>query len=129
MRQAELLGACPLEGASKGVLSPITLRAAEDTGKFANKRLNDKKKKYNERADAIRFGFLPIILECNGLMHPNGLKSKELFYKLAKDCSEIKRIDICILYKYYLKRISVCLQKNLSRCRLTKLAMINHIRT
>ena len=98
-----------------------TLRAAEDTGKFANKRFNEKNKEYGECADANRFGFLPIILESNGLMHP---KSKEFFYKLAKDCSEIKRIDICILFKYYLKRISVCLQKNLSRCRLTKLAMI-----
>ena len=98
----------PLKDASKGVLAPITLKVAENTGKSANKRFNEKKKEYAERADANRFGFLPIILKSNGLMHP---KSKEFFYKLAKDCSETKRIDICILYKYYLKRFSVCLQR------------------
>jgi len=41
----------------KGFLAPITLKIAENTGKFANKRFDEKKKEYVEPADANRFGF------------------------------------------------------------------------
>jgi hypothetical protein len=64
---------------------------------------------------------LPVVLQSTGLIH---VEFKKYLKKLSYIASESKRIQHFILYRHFLKRISICLQLNIARsinCRSTYL--------
>ena len=63
--------------------------------------------------DAIANGhlFKPIVLESSGYIHP---ETTAFFRDLAAKCSGIKKISQSVLYAYFMKRLSVSLQKGIA---------------
>ena len=57
------------------------------------------------------FDFIPFIFETNGYIHPT---SRLFLKKLAKVAADIKKVNCNILFNYFVKRLSICLQKNLA---------------
>ena len=80
---------CPLQYNLQGTLTTITRRQANKKGPAAETAFKVKNKKYLERATRNKLGFLPIIFESTGRVHP---KSLELFKTIAKKAEESTRI-------------------------------------
>ena len=79
----------------------------QNIGSSAQHMYNNKINHYAPHVIPNRFSFLPIIFESSGYMHAD---VKDLLLKVATLASDIKRIPKQVLYKYFLKRLSLCLQ-------------------
>ena len=81
------------------------------SGRRAAIRYAQKNSIYSIRANQLGSGFLPFVLESTGFIYAN---SDKLLQDLAA-AEEVKMIPKATLYMYFLKRISVCLQKNIAK--------------
>lgn len=86
-------------------------------GKSAEKADQLKKTKYGEACRALGFGFKTIIIESCGLMHKD---TSRFLLSLAKNCCAEKRLSAQTLYNFYLKSVSVRLQRGLAGAILEK---------
>ena len=100
---------------------PITAIQARQRGKSADSMYAAKLRKYQHVAQANRFSFLPIIFESTGLVHAD---TKQFLMKLATGASELKRIPKDVLYSFFMKRLSVCVQVNIASCIQKRVASI-----
>ena len=103
----------PLVGAESGKLqSPKIDAQAWEMGTQAEIRHKDKIRHYDMNViNANGLGFHPIIFESTGFVHKH---TRDYFITLAKRASEEKKIPSAILYSYFVKRLSVRLQKGIS---------------
>lgn len=103
----------PLVGAESGKLqSPKTDAQAWEMGTQAEIRHKDKIRHYDMNViNANGLGFHPIIFESTGFVHKH---TRDYLITLAKRASEEKKIPSAILYSYFIKRLSVRLQKGIS---------------
>jgi hypothetical protein len=102
--------ATPLLGSKKGVIYAPT-PPDRVAGKVAEGRYNNKMARYGDLAAAKGFGFLPFVFESSGRMHPEASKYMK---KIAKYASEVKRIPEGTLYNYFIKCLSMALQKGVA---------------
>jgi hypothetical protein len=82
---------------------------------------NTKNTKYQQLSATAGFGFLPIIFETSGYVHPEVLS---LLKSVANQASALSSIPEATLYNYYLKCLSMELQKGLAESITGKLAMV-----
>jgi hypothetical protein len=93
----------PLTGAVEG-RHRLPLQSAQ--AMFASKNAT-----YLEVSRASGFGFLPIIIESTGYIHP---ESKAFIEQLASRIAEVKRIPAKIIANFFFKRLSICLQRGIA---------------
>ena len=80
-------------------------------GCAANIAFNNKKKKYEEMSKKIKSSFVPIIFQPSGFIHQDSLK---YIKKIASFANEEKRIQEDTLTNFFLKRLSITLQKGIA---------------
>ncbi len=103
---------CPIEGADSGVMRDPPSRAVARTPyRHAKIAFNAKKNKYGPLTDPIGFGFLPFIFESSGALDQ---RAKDFLAKYAKKAAEVRKIGADVLYGYFVKRLSLCLQKGIA---------------
>ena len=95
----------------------------KDLGKQAEAASKIKIQKYEDACAANGHIFQPIVLESCGYVHPNSLT---FFKLLATRCAPLKKIPSSALYAYFMKRLSVSLQKGLAENIIDKLHMIHY---
>ena len=110
---------CPLQYNLQGTLTTITRRQANKKGPAAETAKN---KKYLERATRNKLGFLPIIFESTGRVHP---KSLELFKTIANKAEESTRIHSENLMCYLMNNLSCTLQRSISTAIISRMRTIN----
>ncbi len=93
------------------IVSPRLPNSNIIAGINAQSMFDKKNKKYAESVNSNNFDFVPFILESNGYFHPT---AKLFLLKLAKIASELKKISTTTLFNYFIKRLSVRLQKSLA---------------
>ncbi len=106
---------CPFDGAGKGNLRTTT----DDCNARADKAARDKSTKYQQMCQQRQMKFVPFVVYSTGKVHKDGVRFLE---GLAAQAEEKRRIPKHILYKYYLKILSVCLVRRLGHtisCRAT----------
>jgi len=104
----------PLEGAQSGnPHGPQSRRSAQVPGQAAKKYFNTKNATYLPLCNQLDFGFLPFILGSSGCIHDKG---KSFLRELAQMAEGYHKIPAATLYFYYVKKISVCLQRSLATC-------------
>jgi hypothetical protein len=102
---------CPLPGAS-GVYGPGLTRAQSRVqGRAAAKAYKRKQHDYGELAQASGLVFIPVILESPGFIHEH---ARKFLHKVAEYAGKVKLIPKDAVYKYWITRISVTLQKALA---------------
>jgi hypothetical protein len=94
---------------------------AVNTGQAAQSMFQVKNAKYIPLCTAAGFGFLPIIFETNGYAHKEVLT---LLDHTSKKASDTVGIPAGILYNYYLKLLSVSMQRGLAASIITKLSSV-----
>lgn len=94
---------------------------AVNIGQAAQAMFTKKNRDYLTLCNDNGFGFLPIVFETNGFMHEAVCK---LLQDTSKRASEISSIPAGTLYNYYLKLLSVSLQKGLADSITTKLSHV-----
>jgi hypothetical protein len=94
---------------------------AANTGQAAQSMFQVKNDKYVPLCTAAGFGFLPIIFETNGYAQKEVLT---LLDNTSKKASDTSCIPAGILYNYYLKLLSVSLQKGITASITTKLSFV-----
>jgi hypothetical protein len=113
---------CPLQYNLQGTLTTITRHRANKKGQAAETAFKAKNKKYLESATRNKLGFLPIILESTGRVHP---KSLELFKTIASKAEESTRIHSENLMCYLMNNISCTLQRSISTAIIRRMRTIN----
>ena len=83
---------------------------------------NAKNRKYLQMSTSRGFGFLPIIFESSGMLHA---EAKSFLKRVAKRASELKRISEDILFEYFLKRLSLTLQRGIAEAITQRTAKVN----
>ena len=82
---------------------------------------NDKNRKYKNVSHQNGLSFSPLIFESTGRMHKSTVAILRSFAKLAE---EPLRIPKAVLYGYFIRRISCCLQRSIARAILPALAQL-----
>ena len=62
---------------------------------------------------------LPFVIESNGLLHP---KSKQFLKWLANKCADMRRLSPKVMYNFFLKSVSITLQRNIAKSINSRLA-------
>jgi hypothetical protein len=101
---------CPLPGAELTNAQELTRALAGQQGRAANARIAKKNGKYQVIARNNHMDFLPIIFESTGYM--DGVVTG-LIDRVAEYASETRCIPKEVIYKYWVKRLSVTQQKAL----------------
>jgi hypothetical protein len=101
---------CPLPGAAGNGAAGLDRHAAGIKGRAANLASQRKIGKYGNIAAANQLNFVPIIFESPGYVHDLACA---MYDRIAAQASAIKIIPKEVIYKYWMKRISVTLQKAL----------------
>jgi hypothetical protein len=94
---------------------------ATNTGQAAQAMFDKKNDGYLQLCTTAGFGFLPIVFETNGSVHKDVIKLLDDTSKRAADTS---CIPAATLYNYYLKLLSISLQKGLAASITTKLSFV-----
>ena len=81
----------------------------------------DKNRKYKNVSHQNGLSFSPLIFESTGRMHKSTVAILRSFAKLAE---EPLRIPKAVLYGYFIRRISCCLQRSIARAILTRVSAI-----
>jgi hypothetical protein len=89
----------------------LTLDQAAVPRRAAMNRFKEKNRKYLSVARANNLEFLPLIFEISGAMHE---KSFDFFTLVAKNVSERKKINPTIMLRYFMKSVSLCIQRNVA---------------
>lgn len=117
---------CPLEGTrSAQIISPMNVQDATIKGKAAEKRFKDKcghykriMDQYNDQASLNGIitqedvSIIPFVFESAGFLHP---KAVDLLERVADRAEEIKKIKNENLLLFFMRRLNICLQKNISK--------------
>ena len=113
-----------LKGSKLGILEAPSTRAAARVhgGKQAETVYRKKVVKYAQRVIPGGFSFQPIIFESSGLLHA---KSCEFLADCAKRASSLQKIPWSSLYSFFVKRLSVALQKSLAHSVNMRLMKLN----
>jgi hypothetical protein len=99
----------PIPGSTKCSPSNLNIGEASTIGRAAQKSFNSKTYSYLNAVNQNNLDFLPIIFETSGLLH---FKAKEFFESVAKYAETEKKIHHSVLNTFFLKNLSVALQKN-----------------
>jgi len=88
----------------------------------ANKASSDKKEKYVTVADENGLDFLAFVMESTGKIHSEGLT---FLQKLSQSAESFWNIPNKTIYKYWLKLLSITLQRSLMKSIISRSHMIN----
>ena len=89
----------------------VTTPSLGSKGHAASSVFQGKMKKYNGKALESGFNFQPIILQSSGLI---SVESLSYIKSLASLASRIRKISKVVLFSYFLKRISLALQRGIA---------------
>jgi hypothetical protein len=89
----------------------LTLSQAQVDFRAGNKAFSDKERKYSSMASAANLGFLPIVFEITGKMHP---ATKRLLSSMMKKSSENRNAPPTALWIYWISALQIQLQKALA---------------
>ena len=98
----------PIPGSTKCQPSNLTIDEAANIGRAAQKSYNSKYSSYLNAIEQNNLDFLPVIFETSGLLHS---ESKNFFLSVAKFAESEKKIHYSILNAFFLKNLSIALQK------------------
>jgi len=111
-----------LKGATGALIPPPSRKVAKKTAVQAAAAYRMKMNKYknifskfqnDDTPSHEKFSVIPIIFETSGLMHD---ESRKFISKVAEQAELKENISSMYLEKYYLRRLSVCLQKGIAKC-------------
>ena len=105
----------------KVVLKDPPARTAGTPEVQADYAYADKNRKYKNVSHQNGLSFSPLIFESTGRMHKSTVAILRSFAKLAE---EPLRIPKAVLYSYFIRRISCCLQRSIARAILTRVSEI-----
>jgi len=88
----------------------LTLADANKDLRAAHHSHNEKLNKYQETARNCNFGFIPIVFEITGRMHP---VTHALFTTLIKKTAQDKLAPFEAVWKYWISSLMICIQRNL----------------
>ena len=91
-------------------------------GSSANYSFNAKKNKYADKVSSGEFSFLPICFESTGLIHS---ETKSWFKTIAYKSGELRKIKGSIMYKFFLKTLSINLQRSIAKNINSRIASCN----
>ena len=113
---------CPLEGSQTGTLQDPTRSQALAPYRQSKLRYQQKMSKYGNRCAPLGFSFQPFVFESSGALDKH---ARDLLKKYAKKAAELRRIPAERLYRYFLCRMSMCLQRGISRSISVRLTTLN----
>jgi hypothetical protein len=90
----------------------LSLKVAATSRRAANRRHREKNAKYLHLAESSNLEFLPLVFEISGAMHDETLS---FFASLAKTVSEQKKIPQSVLFRFFMKSLSISLQRNIAQ--------------
>ena len=96
---------------NNGDLVAITNGNIERVGKQALNGANSKNHKYEALSIANGFSFKPFCFETNGFVHE---ESVNFIKEIAGVCSRVQNIRSDVLFRYFMKILSVTLQKGIA---------------
>jgi hypothetical protein len=102
---------CPLPGASAEGAAGLSRAQASIQGRAADQAVQRKVSKYRALATANQLHFIPLIFESPGYVHEY---TCAFTAKVAEYASKVKLIPQEAIYKYWMTRFSVILQKGLA---------------
>ena len=111
----------PIPGSQGGILKDPPARTAGTPEVQADYAYADKNRKYKNVSHQNGLSFSPLIFESTGRMHKSTVAILRSFAKLAE---EPLRIPKAVLYGYFIRRISCCLQRSIARAILTRVSAI-----
>ena len=76
----------------------------------ANHSFKEKKDKYDQTAHSSNLGFIPIIFEITGRMHP---ETYSFFHDLLKKTAVDMLAPFDALWKYWISSLMICIQRKL----------------
>ena len=97
---------CPIPG-SNGGINNISMNEAKVPGRAEFKAKQHKIKKYRDEVGEEE-SFLPIVFESTGRLDADSLK---FLYSISKKASEVKSIPTDVIYKWFIKNLSITFQK------------------
>jgi hypothetical protein len=89
----------------------LTLKQAKIPLRAANSSFKEKMKKYEKRAKDIGLGFIPIVFETTGRMHP---VTRALLVEVIQKAATEKGAPFASVWKYWISSLMIALQVNLS---------------
>ncbi len=100
----------------------VSVNLESGVGKSAAKSDQTKRSKYGEVCRLNGYGLKTIVVESCGFMHPD---TCSFLLTLAKNCCAEKKLNAQTLYNFFLKSISVRLQRGLANAILGKYHYVN----
>jgi hypothetical protein len=88
----------------------LTLAQAKIPCRAANKAFAEKMKKFHEDASNNNLGFLPVIFEITGKMHP---EVRTLLHSIVSQKSKQNSAPFAAIWKYWISSLMMTLQKKL----------------
>ena len=97
----------------------MTIAKAKIPLRAANKSFDEKMRKYEQAATAIGLGFIPIVFETTGRMHP---VTRSLFVDVIQRAAKERGAPFPAVWKYWISSLMLGLQVKLAegileRCR------------
>jgi len=91
--------------------SNFTLQQANSPDRAINRSFKDKERKYKDISSSLDLGFLPLVFEISGRMHP---ATEQLLQDCLQHASNSRHIPFSVLWKYWISALMVTLQRGLS---------------
>ena len=88
----------------------LTLAQAKVPLRAANKSYEEKMRKYAADADDNNLGFIPIVFEITGRMHP---ATRDLLHEVIAQKARDKVAPFASMWKYWISSLMITIQKNL----------------
>jgi hypothetical protein len=89
----------------------FTIEQANSTDRAVNRSFKEKERKYKDISSSLDLGFLPLVFEISGRMHP---ATEQLLQDCLQHASNSRHIPFPVLWKYWISALMITLQRGLS---------------